>query len=147
MKLSTFVFGMILFSVGTTIMFAVVQDTIEKNPSPKDPDEWKELAGSYNVFVEDIGLNANSTTRGIIGQTKQGVAESETRDVNLITGALSGGRLALNFYANFDKILAKVKGDTNQYIDPRIINAILALALVFGALVLLHFLRGFKTEV
>ena len=59
---------------------------------------------------------------------------------------MSGGRLATNFYANFNEIAQKVTADSSIYIDPRITAAIVALIGVFIILITLHFIRGFKTE-
>lgn len=146
MKLTNFVFGLIIFSIVTTIMFGAVQSMLVKN-NVGDPDEWTALAGSYEKFIGDISTNANSTSRAILGQTEQGAAGSETQDVTLLTGAISGGRLSFNFFANFNDVIDKVGEDTNSYIDPKIWGAVIALALIFLGLVLLHFIRGFKTEV
>ena len=59
---------------------------------------------------------------------------------------MSGGRLATNFYANFNEIVQTVTADSSVYIDPRIPAAIVALIGVFLILVALYFLRGFKME-
>ena len=146
MELASFVFGIVIFSIVTTMMFAAVQSILTDNKSSKDPAEWANLAGSYGDFSADVASSANSTSRGISSQTEQGAAGSQTTDVTLITGAVSGGRLTTNFYSNFKEIMEKVGGDTVTYVDPRIIGAIIALSLVFLVLVALHFIRGFKTE-
>ncbi len=145
MKLSNFVFGIVIFSIVTTIMFGAVQSMLKEN-NIGDPDEWEALAGSYETFIGDTSTNINSTSRAILGQTEQGPATSETKDIRLLSGAVSGGRLSFNFFANFQDVINKVRGDTDSYINPRIWGAIVALALIFFGLVTLHFLRGFKTE-
>ncbi len=146
MKLTNFVFGIIIFSIVTTLMFAGVQSILTDN-DVGDPSEWEALSGGYGDFVAQTGSQDNSTTRGILDQTKVGRAKSEGTDITLLSGAVSGGRLSFNFFTNFNDVITKVRGDTDTFIDPRIWAAIIALAIVFLALVVLHFLRGFKTEV
>ena len=145
MKLANFVFGMVLFSIITTMMFAAIQSISSDNNFVND-DEWETLAGDYNTFTGKISSKSNSTSRLMGDQTGEGVASSEDKDVRIISGALSGGRLATNFYANFNEIVQKVTADSSVYIDPRIPAAIVALIGVFIILVVLHFIRGFKTE-
>ncbi len=146
MKLSNFVFGLIIFSIVTTIMFGAVQSMLTENRIG-GAEEWAELSGNYSSNIGKISTKSDSTSRAILGQTEQGVAGSETQDVTLLTGAVSGGRLTFNFFTNFNDVANKVRGDTDTFVDPRIWGAIIALALVFLLLVGLHFLRGFKTEV
>ncbi len=146
MKLSNFVFGIIIFSIVTTLMFGAVQSMLKEN-NVGDPDEWAELSANYSSNIGKISTKSDSTSRNILGQTEQGDVGGEDRDVTLLTGAVSGGRLTFNFFTNFNDVTNKVRGDTDTFIDPRIWGAIIALALVFLLLVGLHFLRGFKTEV
>ena len=151
MKLANFIFGMVIFSIVTTMMFGAVQTMLEDNPSTsKEPGDWEELSGSYGEFVKDAATYENSTTRAILDQTELGEAGTETQDVTLLSGAISGGRMSFNIFTNFDAIISKVSTTsegTAAYIDSRIIGAIVALVIVFLALVVLHFIRGFKTEV
>ena len=104
MKLANFVFGIVIFSIVTTMLFSAVQTLLTDNNSVQDPDEWENLAGSYGDFSADVASSANSTSRGISEQTEQGAAGSQTTDVTLITGAVSGGRLTTNFYSNFKSL-------------------------------------------
>ncbi len=145
MKLANFVFGMVIFSIITTMMFAAIQSISNEN-NVGNADEWETLAGDYNTFTGKIASGSNSTARQIGDQTESGVASSEDKDVRIISGALSGGRLATNFYANFNEIVQTVTADSSVYIDPRIPAAIVALIGVFLILVALYFLRGFKME-
>lgn len=147
MKLVSLIFGFVIFSVVLSMMFASVGDILDKNNS-SDAATFTALSGEYEDFTRKI-KDDGSTTRNIIDQSKQGAATSETTDVTLLSGALSGGKLTTNFFVNFDNILNNATGDINKgeaYIDNRIVGGILALIVVFLAFVALHFLRGFKTE-
>ena len=149
MKLVNFIFGMVIFSIVATMMFAAVQSIIIKN-NYEGADEWEELSGEYGEFIGEVGSNKNSTIRQVQDQTGFGAATSEDKDTSLIKGAISGGRLSFNFFTNFDDVINKVNADTTKgasIIDDRIIGALTALVVLFLALVVLHFLRGFKTEV
>jgi len=148
MKLVSFIFGILLFSIITTIMFSGVQNYLTENQL-KDPAEFKQLAGDYEQFIDDTTLKSNSTGLLIREQVETGVASSEERDVDIISGAISGGKLTLNFFTNFDDVVNKVRGDTGRgqdLINPKIFDVVIALAAVFLILVVLHFARGFKTE-
>lgn len=148
MKLISFIFGILIFSIVSTVMFASVQNYLAENRL-QDPDQWKTLSGDYEKFVDDTALKANSTSRLIKGQTETGPASSEAADVGIISGAISGGRLTLNFFTNFDDVINKVRGDTGKgqdLINPKLFDVIIALSTVFLILVGLHFARGFKTE-
>ena len=146
MKLANFIFGIIIFSIVTTIMFGAVQSMLSFN-KVGDPDEWEALGGSYSKFINETAILEDSTGQQILGQTEEGDVGGDERDVTLLTGAVSGGRLSFNFFANFQDVLNKVNSDTKTYMDTKIWLAISALAITFLVLVGLHFLRGFKTEV
>ncbi len=147
MKLATLLFGMVIFSIVTTLMFAAVQDILTMNKSAQDPNEWANLAGDYEEFAGAVGTNADSVTRGVSDATEQGAAGSQTTDVTLITGAVSGGRLATNFLTNFQNITNKVIGNVGtNYLDRRIVDAAIILVSILLVLISLHFIRGFKTE-
>ncbi|KKL48962.1 hypothetical protein LCGC14_2320290, partial [marine sediment metagenome] len=62
MKLANFVFGMVLFSIITTMMFAAIQSISSDNNFVND-DEWETLAGDYNTFTGKISSKSNSTSR------------------------------------------------------------------------------------
>ncbi len=145
MKLASFLFGIAIFSIVTTMMFSAVQTMLSDN-KVGDPSEWKELAGEYEKFSSSISTDKNSTTRSIQRQSELGKVGKDDPSTFLVTGAISGGKLTTNFYTNFKQVMEKISVDTTEYIDNRIIAVILALASIFLVLVALHFLRGFKTE-
>ena len=145
MKLASFIFGIAIFSIATTIMFSAVQSFLAEN-NVGDPAEWEQLAGEYGKFSSDISTNSNSTLRNIQRQSELGKVGDEEPSTFLVTGAISGGKLSVNFFRNFEEVMYKVSADTGVYIDFRIIIVIIALAAIFTVLVALHFLRGFKTE-
>ena len=145
MKLASFLFGIAIFSIVTTMMFSAVQTMLSDN-KVGDPSEWKELAGEYEKFSSGISTDKNGTLRNIQRQSELGKVGKDDPSTFLVTGAISGGKLTTNFYTNFKQVMEKISVDTTEYIDNRIIAVILALASIFLVLVALHFLRGFKTE-
>ncbi len=145
MKIATLLIGLLTFSVVVTIMFSAVQNYLTLNDF-SGADEWETLAGEYDEIIGESVTDDDSTLRQISGLTKSGEAESETKDINLITGAISGGKLMTNFFLNFDEVFNKVGGDTNTYIDGRIIAAAIGIVLIIFVLSVLFFLRGFKAE-
>ena len=147
MKAINVVLGFVIFSIIISMMFAAASNIMGEN-NVEGSDDFDKLSGEYNSFTSGMG-DEDSTAREIIGQTKQGEASSDTSDVSLITGALSGGRLVTNFFTNFENIVHNATGDANEgeaFVDDRIIGAILAIIVIFIAFVILHFIRGFKTE-
>ncbi len=145
MKISTLLIGLLTFSVVVTIMFSAVQNYLTLNEFG-GASEWKTLAGEYDKIAGESVTDDNSTLRQISGLTKSGEAESETKDINLITGAISGGKLMTNFFLNFDEVFNKVGGDTKTYVDGRIIAAAIGIVLIIIVLSVIFFLRGFKAE-
>lgn len=145
MKLATIVIGMVLFSIVTTMLFGVIQSISEENNVGKASD-WEALSGDYNTFTEKIASKPNSTSRLIDDQTKEGIASSEDQDVRIISGAIGGGRLAINFYANFNEIAQKITGDSSSFIDRRITDGIIAIIGVLIVLMIIYFIRGAKIE-
>lgn len=147
MKLFNLIIGFVIFSIVVSMMFAATGDILERNKG-SGADDFNSLAGEYNSFTNQID-NSDSTARGIISQSEQGVATSETEDVNAIKGALSGGRLSINFFVNFEDIIHNATVDINtgqSYIDNRIIGGVLALIVIFLAFAILHFIWRSKTE-
>ncbi len=147
MKLVNVVFGFVIFSIVVSMMFAATGDILSQN-DVSGADDFNKLAGEYESFTKQID-NKDSTARGIISQTQQKPSESEESDINALKGAISGGKLSTNFFINFQDIIHNATGDVNtgqSYIDNRIIGGILALIVIFVAFVVLHFIRGFKTE-
>ncbi len=145
MKVANLIIGLVVFSIVTTMMFAYVQNYLQKN-NVGDPTEWEELSGNYNQFVTESTTQANSTLRRISNQTKLGEATSTEKDIRLVSGALGGGRLLINFFLNIDTVANKVQSDTDTYVDPRIIPAIMAVIAIIILLSIIFFLRGFKAE-
>ncbi len=148
MKLVNVIFGFVIFSIITSILFGSVGKMMDAN-NIGGSSTVNDLSGDYEVFYEQIE-DSNSTSRKILGQTEQGAASSEDVEVSLIEGALSGGRLSINFFLNFNKILSTSIGDLNDdgtaIIDPKIIIGIFALIVVFFAFVIIHFIWRAKTE-
>jgi len=148
MKAINVVFGFVIFVLVLTMMFAAIADMMIQN-NIDGADTFVALSGDYEGFTNQFDEQGNAISRQIIDGTKQGVATSEDKDVSLLSGALSGGRLVTSFFGNFDNIIHNATANANtgeSYIDNRIINGILALIVIFVAFVVLHFLRGFKTE-
>ena len=145
MKIATLLIGLLTFSVVVTIMFSAVQKYLTLNDF-SGADEWETLAGEYSTITGETITDDNSTLRQISGLTKSGEATSETKDIRLISGAISGGKLMTNFFFNFDEVFNKVGGDTKTYIDGRIIAAAIGIILIIVVLSVLFFLRGFKAE-
>jgi len=148
-KLTTFIVGLAVFSIITTLMFAAVADYTTENSVGDDDIDWDALSGNYNQQIIDL-TKEGSTIRDISGQSELGAAASDDTDVSLLSGALGAGRLVTNFYTNFENITNIVSSDANEggtsLIDPRIPQAIVAIIGVILILIVVHFIRGFKTE-
>ena len=147
MKAVNLVFGFVIFSIVLSMMFAATSDIMTEN-SADGAGDFDALSGEYEGFTEEFG-DDKGTARGIIDAGKQGDVEGEDVDINIVSGALSGGRLAVNFISNFENIIHNATGDVNtgeSYIDDRIIGVVIILIVIFLAFVLIHFARGFKTE-
>ncbi len=145
MKIATLIIGLLTFSLVTTIMFSAVQNYLIDNDF-EGADDWEDLAGEYDTFTKEVSTDSNGTIRQISELTKSGEAESETTDINLISGAISGGKLLTNTFFNFDEIANKVGTDTKTFVDQRIIDAIIGIVVIIVVLSVLFFLRGFKAE-
>ena len=145
MKISTLVLGFLTFSVVVTIMFSAVQDYLTQNEFG-GASEWGELAGDYEAFVGETITNENATLRQMSEQTKTGEAGSEAKQIVLLEGAISGGKLGTNFFFNLDVIANKIGADTKTYVDPRIVAAVIGIIMIVIILSVLFFLRGFKAE-
>ena len=145
-KLTTILIGLVIFSIFTTIMFGSVASILNSNPGPKTSAEWTALSGGYEQFGKDVSTQKNSTLRQIKGLTDQGPASSVDESIFFVKGAISGGRLSGNFFTNFEDVTNKVSGDTVTYINPKIFNAIEFVFSILIILIVLHFIRGFKTE-
>ncbi len=147
MKAVNIVIGFVVFSIVLSMMFAATFDVMNDG-GVEGADTFNQLSGQYKGYGEEFD-KSDSTSRNIIGATEQGAADSETKDVNILVGALSGGRQVVNFFSNFDDIVHNATGEVNQgqsYIDPRITRGFLAVVMIILAFVVLHFIRGFKTE-
>lgn len=145
MKLVTLLLGLVTFSIVATIMFAAVQNYLTDNDF-SGAGKWRELSGDYDKFVNQTAENADSTLRKVSDQTKTGEAGSEDKQIVLLEGAVSGGKLMTNFFFNFDEIVRKVGSDTGTFIDPGIVAVVIAIIMVLIILSVLFFLRGFKAE-
>lgn len=147
MKLVNVVFGFVIFSIVVSMMFAATSDILKQNDA-SGSDDFDKLSGEYETFTKGID-DKSSTSRGIIDLTQSKPSESEESDINAFRGAISGGKLATNFFINFENIINNATGDVNtgqNYIDNRIIGGVLALIVIFISFAILHFIRGFKTE-
>ncbi len=145
MKIATLVLGFLTFSLVVTIMFSAVQSYLTLNDF-SGAEEWESLSVDYGGLSSSISTDSDSTLRQVDEQTKQGDVGSKDRDITLITGAVSGGRLLTNFYTNFQNVTAKVAGDTETFVPREIINAVLGILAVIVILSVIFFLRGFKAE-
>ena len=145
MKIVTLLIGLLTFSVVMTIMFSAVQNYLTLNEFG-GASEWEGLAGDYETIVGESVTDDNSTLRQISSLTKSGEFASETKDIGLISGAISVGKLMTNFFFNFDEVFNKVGGDTNTYVDGRIIAAAIGIVLIIIVFSVIFFLRGFKAE-
>lgn len=147
MKIANLIIGGVIFSIVLTLMFVSTQEIMEANDDP-DSSEFEALAGDYESITSDFGAKGQPM-RNIINQTKQGEAQTEGTDVSLITGAISGGRLVLNFFTNFNTIINQTTSDINKgeaYIDNRIIGGIEIIIVIIIGLAVIFFLRGFRME-
>jgi len=147
MKAVNLVFGFVIFSIVLSMMFAATYEIMDKN-SVEGADDFNILAGEYESFGGQFDEDAG-VPRQMIDQGKEGKTGGEEADITIVTGALSGGKLVVNFFTNFENILHNATGDVNKgeaYIDNRILGGVIALIVIFLAFVLIHFARGFKTE-
>jgi len=151
MKLVNVIFGFVIFSIVISIFFGTVAQIMELNEigSEEEREKFVILSGNYTGFV-DNARSKDGTPRGILDQTDQGVASSEEVEVHLIEGALSGGRLTVNFFVNFQNIISRIQGDVNPdseaLINPNIITGISALLIIFLAFVIISFIWRAKVE-
>lgn len=150
MKAINVIIGFTMFSIVVSMMFAASGTILTKNDG-KDAATFNSLSGQYDGYSSGFKKDGG-VARDIDDASKQGSSGSDTPDVTLLSGALSGGRLVTNFYTNFDNIITnttnEIGGDKRgyAYIDQRITNGILAIVFLFLVFVVIHFLRGFKTE-
>lgn len=146
MKMVTILIGLAIFSIVTTMMFSAVNQILVDSSSTQDASEWDALSGEYEQFTQSVSPEGNSTLRSISGQTESGEADSTERSVFLFSGAISGGKLLTNFFLNIKDVQNKVTGDTDQFVDSRIINAVVIILFIVIVLSTLFFLRGAKAE-
>jgi|TARA_Y100000310_G_scaffold229236_1_gene231657 hypothetical protein len=154
MKLATLLIGFVIFSMTLALMFAATQDILDKNKIVLSDGQntFGELAGDYEELAGNVA-DQDSTTRDLSEASKQGVVDSEDRVVQIQKGAITGGRLSINFLTNFESIMNNATGDANKlssggqsYIDNRVIDGIGFILLIILVLAIAHFIRGFKTE-
>lgn len=145
MKLADLVFGFVIFSLLVTLIFTAVYNMTSLH-SADSADEYDALVGEYN-YIDEFGLESNSTLRAMDEQMKLGTAEGETTDITFISGTISAGRLIRNIFTTTGHVIEEAYVDTSSYIPRIIIDAILAIIGVFLMLVVLHFIRGYRTEV
>ncbi len=146
-KAVNLVLGITGFSLVLTMMFAAVGDMMRLN-NIEGSTQFDSLAGEYEGFA-NTEAKSNSTARQIIGGTSQGSVTSEEKANFLVTGAISGGKLAVNFFTNFDDIIIAATNDANSgenYIDSRLVFGMLGLLAIVLSFLLIIFLRGFKME-
>ena len=148
MKLANLLFGFLIFSIVLSLFFAATGDIMELN-KVAGFENFQALSVEYEGLAGQM-VDEDSTTRGIVDLTKSGAADSDEKDITILKGAVSGGRLAFNFLTNMEGIVNNatedVRGDCESYIDRRITNGLIFLILIFLSLALLHFARGFKIE-
>ena len=147
MKAVNIVIGFVVFSIVLSMMFAATSDMMD-GEGVDGANTFNELSGDYNTLTNELS-GKDSTTRDIEEQLDIGEAGGETSDITLLTGALSSGRLIKNYIGNFDNIIHNATGDANTgavYIDSRITGGIIAIIIIIFIFIIMHFIRGFKTE-
>jgi len=151
MKALSILIGLVLFSIGLSLMFSFAGDVFNKH-DVDDDGVFSALAVEYEDY-SNSQTKDGSDIRNVADAAKQGPASSETEDVRLLTGAIQGGRLIINSISNFDNIAHNVsntinKGDNSadNYVDRRIINTAIILVVLIIVIISIQFLRGFKFE-
>ncbi len=149
MKLTNMVIGLVAFSVMVSMFFLTAADILEKN-SIEGYETFEALGGDYYGLSTEVS-NKDSTIRDIQEASQGGAGvETDEPDISALKGALSGGKLAVNFYTNFQNIINNATGDINTegqtYLHPNIKNGILAVVGIILIFIVLHFIWRFKTE-
>lgn len=147
MKFINLVFGFVIFVLVLSLMFAGIGDMMKDN-NIEGRDTFVELSGQYDGFSDQFD-EETSAARNIDAATKTGKAVSEDKDTSILSGALSGGKLVTSFFVNFNNIVNNATEDSRgggNYIDTKVVDGFLVLIVIFIIFVVLHFVRGFKTE-
>ena len=158
MKLTNMVVGLVAFSVIVSMFFLTAADILEKNfydfnNTDTRHQTFEALGGEYYGLSTDVS-DKGSTIKDIEEASQAGAGvKTDEPDVSALKGALSGGKLAINFYTNFQNIINNATADINQdmgvgdtYIHPNIKNGILAAVSIILIFIVLHFVWRFKTE-
>ena len=155
MKLTNMVIGLVAFSVMVSMFFLLAGDILKQNFYELDSTDtryetYEALGGEYYGLSQEIA-NEDSNIRSIQEASQAGAGvETDEPDVSALKGALSGGKLAINFYTNFQNIINNATGDINTggqaFIHPNIKNGILAAVSIILIFIVLHFIWRFKTE-
>ena len=129
-KLTNMVVGLVLFSVVVSMFFLTVADILRRN-NIEGYETFEELGGKYYGSSKEV-TDADSNLRDIQEASQLGAgATTDEPDVSALQGALSGGKLAINFITNFENIMNNATGDVNDegetYIHPNIKNGVLAI--------------------
>ncbi len=149
MKLTNMVIGLVAFSVMVSMFFLATADILKQNEI-EGFETFEALGGEYYGLSKEMA-NKDSNIRSIQEASQAGAGvETDEPDVSALKGALSGGKLAINFYTNFQNIINNATGDINTgeqaFIHPNIKNGILAAVSIILIFIVLHFLWRFKTE-
>ncbi len=155
MKLTNMVIGLVAFSVLVSMFFLLAGDILKQNFYKLDSTDtryetYETLGGEYYGLSTKVS-NKDSNIRAIQEASQAGAGvETDEPDVSALKGALSGGKLAINFYTNFQNIINNATGDINTgeqvYLHPNIKNGILAAVSIILIFIVLHFVWRFKTE-
>ncbi len=151
MKIVNILIGLIIFSVGLSLMFSLAGDIFKQGKvDDSTVNVFTDLAIDYES-VSTSQTEENSNIRTIGDATESGPASSDDQSVFLLTGAVQGGRLFIDSIGNFNNIVNNVTNtiDDNpddNFIDPRIRISIMAVFVMFIIIISIQFLRGFKLE-
>jgi len=152
MKAVNILIGLVLFSIGLSLMFSLAGDIFKQG---KVDDETIDVFTSLAIDYEGVSKSQTddaSNIRSIEDAAESGPASSEDSSVFLLTGAIQGGRLIIDSVGNFNNIANNVSNTIDKdnpsqnWIDPRIINTIMAIFAIFIIIISIQFLRGFKFE-
>ena len=149
MKLTNLIIGFIVFSLVVSLMFGAAYDILHAEGTD-GADDFKALSGEYYTLTKEMA-DEESVTRDITEQEQVGAGvKTDEPEITAYKGALSGGKMAINFFANFENIIHNASGDASSggenYIDSKITNGIKFVIIVILAFALLHFIWRFKME-
>jgi len=152
MKLISLLWGIILFAVGTGIMFSAAGTIFEKNNVNDDQvAPFISMAENFAIFGDEQTAE-DSTIRAVGDAAEQGAATEEEETIFIVDGSIKGGRIIFDSIANFGEINSIVQDTVNSsspgqsYIDPNLFRLATAFILILITVISIQFIRGFKLE-